>query len=392
MQLETIRFVDQPGTDSAWSVEQIRLGPFALITGINATGKSRVLTCIAGLGRLIAGSTRITSNGVDCEANWKNGATVYQYQVSFRQSAIAREELTIGGVRRFTRDAQGKGTIFAEAIDGNLAFHIPVHEPIIARRDSAQHSYLEPLHAWADGVRVHHFGTSLNQDGFARTATDKSYTRPEGNSSTTDTHFAFQSGVERIGQEFVTRLVQDMARLDYQVSNIRLATPPSIPVPPEMVAFALDEAGVGVPITQFGMSQGMYRAFALLIRVNCALLADGPHAILIDDIGEGLDIVRSRSLVKLLQEKGNEAARLGKQVQFILSTNDRHVMNAVPLDHVRLLRRRGGHCKVYSVATHPELFRKFRFAGMTNFDLIASDFIETMEGEVGDQSEARSKP
>lgn len=56
--------------------------------------------------------------------------------------------------------------------------------------------------------------------------------------------------------------------------------------------------------------------------------------IVIDDIGERLDYERSCALIELLMSKATT-----QQVQLIMTTNDRFVMNKVPLEAWTVLHR-----------------------------------------------------
>src|SRR5207244_1908095 len=88
---------------------------------------------------------------------------------------------------------------------------------------------------------------------------------------------------------------------------------------------------------QTGMSQGMFRALSIIIHMNYAVIANRPSCVIIDDIGEGLDFDRSCRLIDLLRRRTYEST-----VQLLMSTNDRFVMNHVPLEEWSVLDRRGG--------------------------------------------------
>ena len=97
-----------------------------------------------------------------------------------------------------------------------------------------------------------------------------------------------------------------------------------------------------------------------------------PTCFLIDDIGEGLDYERSCELIDLLIEKAKSHF-----VQLIMTTNDRFVMNRVPLEMWTVLNRTGSIVKGYNIHNSAEKFDKFRFTGMSNFDLFATDYLFT---------------
>ena len=97
-----------------------------------------------------------------------------------------------------------------------------------------------------------------------------------------------------------------------------------------------------------------------------------PSCFIIDDIGEGLDYERSCSLIELLIEKSE-----GNHFQLILSTNDRFVMNTVPLEMWTVLKRDGCVVRGFNVLNSKSKFDEFRFTGLSNFDLFSMDYLFT---------------
>ena len=128
------------------------------------------------------------------------------------------------------------------------------------------------------------------------------------------------------------------------------------------------------------MSQGMFRAFSIIAQVNYSQLASRATCILIDDIGEGLDFDRSSRLIEVLREKSQSS-----DFQLIMTTNDRFVMNHVPLDEWSVLQRTGAEVKVKNVHNSREQFEEFKFIGMSNFSLLEMDFLN--EATVGAESD-----
>jgi len=124
----------------------------------------------------------------------------------------------------------------------------------------------------------------------------------------------------------------------------------------------------------------MFRALSLIIQVNYSLLAGKPSCILIDDIGEGLDFERSSELIKILIEKAKSGA-----VQIIMTTNDRFVMNGVPLEYWSVIDRQAGLVKLHNIQNSKDIFEEFKFTGLNNFDFFSTGFYAT---GFSDQEEA----
>ncbi len=114
----------------------------------------------------------------------------------------------------------------------------------------------------------------------------------------------------------------------------------------------------------------MFRAISLIIQLNYLKLTREPSCILIDDIGEGLDYERSCHLIKLIMDKAENA-----RFQLIMATNDRFVMNEVPLEYWTVLHREGKRCRVFNIKNSKEKFEEFRFTGLNNFDFFSSDYL-----------------
>ena len=182
-------------------------------------------------------------------------------------------------------------------------------------------------------------------------------------------------------EEFKKLVIDGMGDIGYQIDDIQLSPISEFNfngmVP---LAIAVKETGVRCFVNQAGLSQGMYRALALLIqfyanilwtRHACAgrdvQLGDSP-LILIDDIGEGLDHERARKLIGLLVEESKKY-----KIQIIMSSNDRYVMNYVPLEHWTVLSRKGALVSSINYENSKDIFDEFSYSGLSNFDFFSGD-------------------
>jgi predicted site-specific integrase-resolvase len=98
--------------------------------------------------------------------------------------------------------------------------------------------------------------------------------------------------------------------------------------------------------------------------------------VVIDDIGEGLDFDRSCRLIELLRKKAKLSG-----TQMILSTNDRFVMNHVPIEEWSVLKRSGNRVQVLDYQNSRELFEEFKFTGLSNFSFLEMDFASGIPAE-----------
>ena len=98
---------------------------------------------------------------------------------------------------------------------------------------------------------------------------------------------------------------------------------------------------------------------------------------LIDDLGEGLDYSRSARLSKMMFDYCE-----AHDIQLIVTSNDKFLMNAIDLNHWIILQRYGDEVKTFSRSTYPDMFTKFRKMGLNNFDILSTDFIERFLSQV----------
>jgi len=70
----------------------------------------------------------------------------------------------------------------------------------------------------------------------------------------------------------------------------------------------------------------------------------------------------------------SEKARAGK-FQLVMSTNDRFIMNHVPLKDWTIVKRESGQSRIYNYENSKKHFDEFKFTGLNNFDFLAMDFL-----------------
>jgi hypothetical protein len=122
------------------------------------------------------------------------------------------------------------------------------------------------------------------------------------------------------------------------------------------------------------MSSGLWRCLALLIHLNYGIMTGERQCVLIDDIGEGFDFERSVNLVKRVIDKGEAS-----NTQIIMASNDRFVLNAVPLKYWTVLSRSGSSVRAFNRENARDVFDDFRFTGLSNFDFFANNVVETIK-------------
>ena len=378
MKLSTFEYSEQVDTPQAWILDNCGFGQKTLLVGKNASGKSRTLNVIVGLARHLAGLLPPTSSGI-YNCTFHENTSKYSYHCICTDGVVAAEILRIDGKIFLERGAGGFGRIWAAKIDGGsiVEFQTPPTEfAVVARRDSVQHSFLEPLYFWASTVRHFQFGTNLGKDHLAQFSQGGFLVDERNQASVVG---LFRNAKKDFNDRFLTTLVQDMLEVGYDLESVDIGPPVSFNAPPELgqlfglLAKERDLEGI---TDQISMSQGMYRVLSLLINVNYFALKNTGSCMLIDDIGEGLDFDRSCRLIGLLRKKAEQS-----EVQIIMSTNDRFVMNEVPLDEWSVVQRKGNHVSFRNIENSREIFENFKFTGLSNFSFLELDVINEPIGE-----------
>lgn len=374
MQLKTVKFIEFEGQPQQWTIDGLSLGDRNLIVGKNATGKSRALNIISALAGCLAGLRRPVFSGNYVVAFSHDGKT-HRYHLKYEDDQVVEENFVVGDKVLLNRADGGEGFIWAEEIEGgkDIRFQTPPSElAAVVRRDNIQHKFLEPLYAWGSSLRHYHFGTALGQHHFAVFSPKIGMKLDDRNENAVVA--LYREAEKEFKNEFKQAVVKDMEEIDYDIQEIGIAPPVSIRVvsslPGESVGLYVKEKDISGITDQHSMSQGMFRALSIVIQVNYSQMAKKSTCILIDDIGEGLDFDRSCRLIDLLRKKAKES-----NIQLILSTNDRFVMNRVPLEEWSVLQRRGSYVRVRNYENSRELFEEFKFTGLSNFSLLEMDFM-----------------
>lgn len=374
MQLESLTYAQFEGKPEEWSITDFSFGNINLIVGKNATGKSRTLSIIQSLGNLVSGYIKLQFKSGNYKALFNEDGEKLTYFLKYEKSKVIEEKLVIGSTTKLDRGPRGEGTIYAVKEKRDMKFQAPPSElACVNRRDSVQHPFFEDLHKWGKNLRSYLFGTPLGRDHYAVFRKDKE----EEKLNLKDTKQAvaiFKKGQKKYSKKFIDNIKTDMAKVGFNLDNITVGSPISITFqnllePPQGIL--VKEGDLKGTTDQNSISQGMFRALSLIIQLNYSLLASVPSCILVDDIGEGLDYERASALIKLLIDKAKESC-----VQLIMSTNDRFVMNNVPLEYWSIMRRFPNESKIYNYKNSRKQFDDFELTGLNNFDFFTSEFFE----------------
>lgn len=378
MRIASITYKQFEGDPREWSISDLTLGPINLLVGKNAVGKSRCINVIASLSKLLTGQMKSLGHGA-WDVSFEHDGRPLRYILKYENGHIIQEEFFDGSEQFLQRSRGGYGRIYAKEESKSIKFQAPDTDlAVVARRDSVQHPFFEPLHEWGESVRHFEFGKLLGHLTFI---VEVKAPLPAFDERNTEQVTAItKRGLELYQDAFKAKILEDMAAVGYELEDVGVRKPIEVAVqgllPGELSAIFVKERSLSSATEQNIMSQGMFRAFSLLTQLNFAELANKRLCVLVDDIGEGLDFERACDLIKLLRNKA-----MSQSLQLIMSTNDRYVMNAVPLDEWSVLERVAGAVRVRNYSNTREKFEEFKYTGLSNFDFLATDFVNEKETE-----------
>jgi len=392
MYLHSFTFRENAGQNIEWLIDHVNLGEITLVVGKNSSGKTRTLNALSDLVAMLMGKGTSATGPVNYELLFKNQESFMKYELAYDLNTVHMERLHVKDEMVLERGEAGKGTIKYESTPGSLflEFEIP-HDQLacFAKRDRLQHPFIEVIHQWATSLRRFDFSSDLGKTRYALKSTFNA--REIEWTDTTKSLVPAIAVAEREYPEFRKLVLKDMQQIGYDLKDFGIIhfSDRQGGSSPDRYAVYTTERGLEKQVNQRDMSQGMFRAFSVLVQVNYYILSGHQGFVIIDDIGEGLDFSRAKQLVQVLISKASNAG-----IQLIMSTNDAFIMNAVDIEHWAVIMREGHKISLFNYANSKEIFEEFKFTGLNNFDFYASEFFKSGfrdEGETGAQDEGQGE-
>ncbi len=382
MNLTAIKVCRNKGKNNEWSIEGkpennhfgqwLSFENINLIVGKNASGKSRLIDSLRNIADLLSGDTKIADLGYNAaifELEFENNEDTIDYFLEFENGKIIQEtlDITLKNGEKIEKLNRAKKLLFYETTKGYLAFKTSDDLLAVTRRDSEQQPFFEVLSNWGKHVSHYRFGTYLGKHSLLRDINLMNDNEEVDLKNANRVTEVFIKGKKHIS-DFEEIIIQDMEEIGYPISKIH----PKLQIVPGY-GISVQECELSDITDQIEMSQGMFRALSLLIQLNYSLLFKIPSCILIDDIGEGLDYERAKSLIHLIINKINNNQ---VDVQVIMTTNDRFIMNNVPLKYWSVIRRMPAKSIFYNYQNSKETFNDFSLTRLNNFEFFSTDFFE----------------
>lgn len=378
MRLESMTYMEFEGEPKHWSLEGLTFSQVNLIVGPNAVGKSRTINIIKNMAWLISGKHKeLFANG-HFIAGFRDGDSSREYELDIKARHVQREVYKVNGEIMLNRGGGGMGRIYAEDLTedgkpGMLKFQTPdTYLAVLSRRDSVQHKFLEDIYDWASSIRYFDFGSQLGRESLMVLLKHDQQDSELDDTDPDRVAAVFQDGLKLFKSQFTDSIKADMNAIGYKLDEVFLRRPMRVqlPIPGDVLGIAVKEHDLAEPTDHHEISRGMFRALSIIIHITYARLSKKMDCVLIDDIGEGLDFSRSCALIELLRRRANEDS-----FQLIMSTNDRFVMNRVPLEEWCFLQRTGPVVHVRNYKNSRETFERFKVTGLSNFDLLTTNFM-----------------
>lgn len=383
MKLVAMKFCRFKNEEMEWCVEGkpengnysqwLTLENINLIVGKNASGKSRTIDAIRQIADLLAGDTKLSKltpvgyGTAEFHLIFDDNGIKVEYFLDFKDGKITQEFLNYDGAEKLNRQ---EDKLFYEQIKDYLAFQTDDDVIALSRRDSRQQPFFESLYEWGESLTHYKFGSSLGRDMALR---DINLIGDDDDVSLKNTGAVAAiliKSTNKFGSSFVDTIKKDMASISYDIDDVK-AVPMSF-LSGSAYGIGVREKEFSEYVDQSEISQGMFRVLSLIIQLNFSLISKSPSCILIDDIGEGLDFERSKKLIDLVIEKVSSS-----NVQVIMTTNDRFVMNKIDLKYWSVIQRIPKKSLFFNYKNSKETFDDFEYTGLSNFDFLSTEFYTT---------------
>jgi len=343
-----------------------------LLVGKNASGKSTIVSELYNLADILKGTSPGLQLGkyyIELEYNPK---VVYKY---FYNVTIKPNH---GGIEISEKLEQNDSILInrhnseAEIYSNNEKTLIKINPPTPklvhqVRRDEKDHPYLEHIIIWAESVHSFKFG-HIHSSSFIRTNVDKS-------SALAFDELTSLKGkdlniiLNDLNDESKSKIISEFNSLNYDVELMNIKDQ-ALDKDIQSVIY-IKENNLKYEIHQSKLSQGMFRTLFLLIFIHHLIEKEKAGMIIIDDLCEGLDYDRATKLGKLIFSKMHNS-----KIQFIATSNDYFLMNAVDVKSWNIIYREGNVIKVNNYCNNKDKFDNFRLSGLNNFDLFSSNYLD----------------
>ena len=368
MLLESIEYTRLKGKSKEWCIKgrddkPVHFGNFNLIVGKNSAGKSQTLAVIREIAGLFSGCQHLSEVryvSAKYRLSYKDGSDAYQYTLEYENKTVVHESLLLNGQEKINR---ANKQLYSEELGSWEQADISDNNIFVSLYNTKKYPYLEKLYIWGSSLRNSFFSNQLQKNYLVDNPAVLEMVSPEELKDSALLLYHFNQGITLFGEIFEKRIIDDMKVIGYFISAI------SIQKTAYGYALCVQESDQEDITDQLDMSQGMFRALSFLIYLNFAVLNKVSVCVLIDDLGEGIDFNRSGILMDFLIRAIDKSG-----MQIFITTNDRYIMNKLPLDYWSVVERHPKESVFFNYHNSKDIFDDFKYTGLSNFDFLATDF------------------
>ncbi|MBQ3613440.1 MAG: ATP-binding protein [Bacteroidales bacterium] len=336
----------------SWRTDRIGLFSQNLLVGKNSVGKSTLIRGLSHMASLLSQRRPLGNNeDIACLIAIEDEKFTAIYRFAWNDAKVQDEFLSVVyddghkkvWIERTAETAKFEGEVVNPPQDKLL---------LNLKRDTVLYQEIESIISWAENVDAFSFN-EFDIDG-----DDRLYSRFINGGDN------LYSMLRTLDKDSIDNVLKTAADMDYHLDKIEAVEFADI----KKVLFV--EKNVVEPLFDVTLSKGMFRTLYLLIYLEYVTKSGKPATLLIDDLCEGLDYDRSTKLGKYVFDYCSK-----NDIQLIASSNDSFLMDVVDLNYWSILQRDGSKVSSINCENNPELFEDFSFTGLSNFDLLSSDFI-----------------
>lgn len=384
MILEFFKYIREEGKPNQWGIEGkdgdlVRFDNINLFVGKNAVGKSRTLSALCEIATLLSLKKPVSDlkfKDSKYHLILKEDNVTYEYSISIENRLITEEILRVKGVEKYNRT---KNIIYSQTSHKFDKLDISATDPITSIQDKDdEYPYIPEIFEWSNALKNYAFTNQYEKNHLIKDKEDLESSKIIDDFSPDNVIKLFFKGKNRFGQPFIDTIISDLHDIGYDVTNIDLLKNKL------GIGISVQEEELSEPTLQLDMSQGMFRALSFLIQMEFALLSKISVCLLIDDLGEGLDYSRSKSLIDILIYKVNNS-----DIQIFITSNDRYIMNKIPLRYWSVIERKQNISIFHNYHNARDIFDDFKYTGLNNFDFLATDFY--LQGFKDEQEEEKEE-
>lgn len=336
-----------------WQIEGLdSLQPSNLLVGVNASGKTRTIKSILNTACFLRAQPSIFQEEeftTELKFEYIEEDIQHELHYSFKvKDNIILEEKLLVDTEYLIKRTSKIATLDSETInppDTKLIVQI--------RRDKIKHPEIELLMEWAEKVMYISFSDINSYTNFIA---------PSLNINPV----SFSHLIEEFTPGEKRDFLKSASSLDYNISDI------SVKSLGELKIVEVKENYIKKKVDELRMSNGMIRVLYLIAFLTAIKESQAFSMLLVDDLGEGLDYARVRSVGRKIFEKCED-----KGIQLIASSNDSCLMDIIDISKWQILIKERAKTNALNSSSHPSLFQEFSYTGLGNFDLFSSDIINS---------------